>query len=155
MRSLRELGETDHVSISVLHEDDLPVARLRVHAHLVHDAPVSLELIHIDLKRQVLLPIVPHESQLNREALSTSVRRWQCDSVWLLSVRASRCREDFLRIRCFLSSQARDLHLLKEMEWQSRLIDTAELDLCTVVDQRNFKALLHLPSRDLISEFLH
>ena len=152
---MRELGETDHVSISVLHEDELPVARLRIHAHLVHDAPVSVELLHIHLKRQDLLLIVPHESQLNREALSASVCRWQSDSVWLLRVRATGRREDLLRVRCFLSSQAGDLHLLEEMEWQSSFIDTAELDLRTVFNQRNFEALLHLPSWDLIAEFLH
>ena len=41
------------------------------------------------------------------------------------------------------------------MEGQSRFIDTAKLNLRAIVDQRDFKALFHLPSWDLIAELLH
>ena len=45
--SLGELGEANHLPVLIMHQAELPVARLGVHDHLVDDRLMRLEIFHV------------------------------------------------------------------------------------------------------------
>ena len=87
-----------------------------------------------------------HESEIQFEGLGTVLRNGHF--VGLLGLHLG--GEDLI-----LGSQLLNFHLSEEVEWLSVLVDTTELDLSALLNERDLEALLHLPLGNLVGELLH
>ena len=145
---LSERSNSAHVPLGIVLENKFPVSALRVHDHLVHDA-LSWgvgKLLKIHIQDEILLLIVSHELEINLEGLGTLLRNGHL--VGLLGLNLG--GEDLVS-----GSQLLHLHLPEEVEWLSVLVDTTELDLSALLNERDLEALLHLPLGNLVGELLH
>ena len=145
---LSERSHSNHVPLGVVLENEFPVSTLRVHDHLVHDALTCgvCELLKVHIQDKILLLIMSHESEIHFEGLGTVLRNGH--PVGLLSLHLG--GEDFIS-----GSQFLHLHLPEEVEWLSALVDTAELDLGALLNERDLDPLLHLPLGNEVAELLH
>ena len=145
---LSERSDSAHIPLGIVLESKFPVSALRVHDHLVHDA-LSWgvgKLLKIHIQDEILLLIVSHELEINFECLGTVLRNGHL--VGLLGLNLG--GEDLVS-----GSQLLHLHLPEEVEWLSVLVDTTELDLSALLNERDLDALLHLPLGNLVGELLH
>ena len=114
------------------------------------------KLIHVHFEVQALLVVVSHEGEVNLEALGASILCRQRKLVRLLSVRSILRWVDLLSVsNSLLSRRSSDFNLLEKMERQVAVIDSTKLYFGSVLDQRDFEPLLHLPGRDLVIELFH
>ena len=145
---LSERSHSAHVPFTVVLENKFPVSALRVHDHLIHDALSwgASELLKVHIQNEILFLIVSHELEIDFERFGALCRNGHL--VGLLGLLLG--REDLIS-----SSQLLHLHLPEEVEWLSVLVDTAELDLSALLNERDLDALLHLPLGDLVGELLH
>ena len=145
---LSERCDSTHVPIGIVLENELPVSALSVHDHLIHEALTwgVGKLLKVDVQNDVLLLIMSHESEIQFEGLGTVLRNGHF--VGLLGLHLG--GEDLI-----LGSQLLNFHLSEEVEWLSVLVDSAELDLGALLDERDLDALLHLPAGNLVAELLH
>ena len=145
---LSERSHSNHVPLGVVLENEFPVSTLRVHDHLVHDALTCgvCELLKIHIQDEVFLLIMSDESEIHFEGLGTVLRDGH--PVGLLSLNLG--GEDFVSGGQFLH-----LHLPEEVEIESVLVDTAELDLGALLYERDLDPLLHHPLGNEVAELLH
>ena len=114
------------------------------------------KLIHVHFEVQALLVVVSHELKVNLEALGANVFRRQRKLVRLLGVGSILRWVDLLSVsNGLLSRRSSDFNLLEKMERQVAVIDTTKLHFGSVLNQRNFEPLLHLPGRDLVVKLFH
>lgn len=142
---LGELSDSDHVALTVMHEDKFPVARDRVEYHLVTYAADIGQLSKVNLDLDVLFLIVSHELEFNHDIIWPFLRQSRFEGLTLL----------LLRGKQQLFGYKVNFDLLKEGEGLAGLINSAELELRTVFDEIDLEALLHLPDGDLVCELLH
>jgi len=128
-----------------LHHHNLPAASSGVENHLIDDATRSSQLSHVDLELDVLLLVVSHELELDLEVLRALLRKGGLVGLSSLLVRRPG----------LLGADASNLDLLEKGEGLASVVNTAELNLGSILDEADLKALLHLPDRDLIGELLH
>ena len=145
---LSERSHSNHVPLGIVLENKFPVSALRVHDHLVHDALTCsvCKLLKVHIQDKILFLIMSHESEIHFEGLGTVLRNGH--PVGLLSLYLG--GEDFIS-----GSQFLHLHLPEEVEWLSALVDTAELDLGALLNERDLDPLLHLPLGNEVAELLH
>ena len=91
---MSELCKADHVSARVLHEAELPIARLRVHYTFINNCLMNRELLPVNRDPQGFLRIVAHERELNLEGLWATFSCWSIELVWLLGICTSIRREN-------------------------------------------------------------
>ena len=141
---LSELLNADLLAISIKLLNNFPLTRGCVESHLIGNVTAVGELIDVDIELYVLLFVVAHELKLDLK-LSWSVLlcRWHYNMVRLL-----------LLVCVWESHAAVDGNSLVEHEGLAVRLNTAELDLGTVVNERHFESLLHLPVWDLVAKLL-
>ena len=120
---LSERSHSKHVPLTVVLQDQLPVAGLRVHHHLVHDAVAGRirQLLKVHIQDYILLLVVAHEGEIDFELLGTSLGR-NCHLVGLLGLLLR--GEDLVG-----RGQSLQLHLSEEVKWLSAFVDATKLDL--------------------------
>ena len=95
-----------------------------------------------------------HEREFNFKRFCAGLRFWSCKLIWLFGVCRSRRGKDFgggVNGR----ADPRYCYLFEEVEGQASVIDASQLNFRVLLDEGNFKALLHLPLGDLVGQLLH
>ena len=141
---LSKLLNADLIAIIIKLLDDFPLTSGCIESHLIGNTTVVGELVHVDIELNVLLFVVAHKLKVDLKL---------CWSVLLCSWHYNMVR--LLLLVCVWESHAAIYgDSLVEHEWLAIRLNTAELDLGTVVNERHFESLLHLPVWDLVAKLL-
>ena len=72
---LCKIGDTNHVSVLILHDDELPAAWLGVEDHFIYGAIVGVKFFHVYSKAQTFFIIVAHERKIQVEIWRPAISR--------------------------------------------------------------------------------